>query len=232
MTRNPLQVERVIAVSIDRLWELTQDTSQHQRWDGRFTTIEPLPTTALNADAPARFRYAITVIPGLLRISGYGEHAGTRASASGSATSCLRFWSSHPLSLIERGSGYWRYVPVGDHAVRFITGYDYDVRWGRFGRCADRVWRPIMGRLTAWSFDRLRLWAERGIAPELTLLSTVTSIICALIIVPALAIGIPPLAVLAAVMIAALDGVTPKARRCKWTTSPRHPAPTAKEAAA
>jgi hypothetical protein len=35
------------------------------------------------------------------------------------------------------------------------------------GRVFDRlVFRPLMGWATAWSFDRLRLWIERGLEPE------------------------------------------------------------------
>jgi hypothetical protein len=51
--------------------------------------------------------------------------------------------------------------------VRFVTGYDYEPRWGAFGRLVDRVaFRPLIGWATAWSFDRLRLWIERGVQPE------------------------------------------------------------------
>jgi hypothetical protein len=51
--------------------------------------------------------------------------------------------------------------------VRFLTWYDYDTRFGRCGRAFDRlVFRPLLGWATAWSFDRLRLWLERGIPPD------------------------------------------------------------------
>ena len=34
------------------------------------------------------------------------------------------------------------------------------------GRAIDgTIFRPLMGWATAWSFDRLRLWIERGIDP-------------------------------------------------------------------
>jgi len=32
------------------------------------------------------------------------------------------------------------------------------------------LFRPLMGWATAWSFDRLRLWIEKGIAPETSFL--------------------------------------------------------------
>ena len=73
------------------------------------------------------------------------------------------------MSLIREGSGYWRYVPTGD-GIRFLTWYDYRTRFGPFGRVIDRlIFRPLMGWATAWSFDRLRLWIERGIDPALSM---------------------------------------------------------------
>src|SRR5690606_4327419 len=114
---------------------------------------------------PQRFRYATRVLP-FLTVSGTGVAAGERHRPDGTRTSALRFSSGHPLSLLAEGSGYWRYVPDGD-GVRFLTGYDYRPRWGRFGALADRlVLRPLMGWATAWSFDRLRLGLEEGVTPE------------------------------------------------------------------
>lgn len=78
----------------------------------------------------------------------------------------LRFWARDRRSIIDAGAGYWRYVPTTD-GVRFLTRFDYRPRWGRFGETIDRrVFRPLFGWATAWSFDRLRLWLEKGIAPE------------------------------------------------------------------
>jgi hypothetical protein len=60
-------------------------------------------------------------------------------------------------------------VPT-EAGTRFITRYDYDTRFGAPGRVLDRlVFRPLLGWATAWSFDRLRLWLEEGIAPETAL---------------------------------------------------------------
>jgi hypothetical protein len=54
-------------------------------------------------------------------------------------------------------------------ALRFFTWYDYTVRFGAVGRVLDRIiFRPMMGWATAWSFDRLRLWAEDGQTPEVS----------------------------------------------------------------
>ena len=53
--------------------------------------------------------------------------------------------------------------------VRFLTWYDYEVRFRWAGRVVN-AWalRPAMGWATAWSFDRLRLWVEEGQTPEVS----------------------------------------------------------------
>lgn len=157
-----LYIEARIRTDLDALWSRTQDPSQHQRWDLRFTEIDNLPRAE---GEPQHFRYATRVLP-FLTVAGTGVSAGERERPDGTRTSALRFASPHPLSLLAEGSGYWRYIPDGD-GVRFLTGYDYRPRWGGFGALADRLlFRPLMGWATAWSFDRLRLWLEHGITPE------------------------------------------------------------------
>ncbi|MEU0414813.1 hypothetical protein ABZ307_44605 [Streptomyces griseorubiginosus] len=157
-----LYIEARIRADLDDLWTRTQDPSQHQRWDLRFTRIHYLPRAE---GEPQRFRYATRVLPGLT-VAGTGVSAGERERPDGTRTSALRFASPHPLSLLAEGSGYWRYIPDAE-GVTFLTGYDYRPRWGRIGAVADRLlFRPLMGWATAWSFDRLRLWLERGITPE------------------------------------------------------------------
>ncbi|MGV9554614.1 hypothetical protein [Streptomyces sp. NPDC003522] len=157
-----LYVEARVRADLDDLWARTQDPTLHQRWDLRFTEIAHLPRAE---GEPQRFRYATRVLP-FLTVAGTGVSAGERERPDGTRTSALRFASPHPLSPLAEGSGYWRYVPDGD-GVRFLTGYDYRPRWGAFGALADRlVFRPLMGWATAWSFDRLRLWLERGVTPE------------------------------------------------------------------
>ncbi|MEU2063882.1 hypothetical protein [Streptomyces sp. NPDC013455] len=157
-----LYIETHIRADLDELWARTQDPARHRRWDLRFTEIDHLPHVE---GEPQRFRYATRVLP-FLTVSGTGVAAGEKERPDGTRTSALRFASPHPLSLIAEGSGWWRYQPDA-HGVRFLTGYDYRPRWGAFGALADRmVFRPLMGWATAWSFDRLRLWLERGITPE------------------------------------------------------------------
>ncbi|MFD4576574.1 hypothetical protein ACFWNK_04690 [Streptomyces sp. NPDC058417] len=159
-----LYIEARIRADLDELWHRTQDPAHHQRWDLRFTEIAHL---ARVEGEPQRFRYATRVLP-FLTVAGTGVSAGERERPDGTRTSALRFSSPHPLSPLAEGSGYWRYVPDGGgDGVRFLTGYDYRPRWGAFGALADRlVLRPLMGWATAWSFDRLRLWLERGVTPE------------------------------------------------------------------
>ncbi|MFF7138273.1 hypothetical protein ACFZBZ_38900 [Streptomyces sp. NPDC008196] len=174
-----LYIETRIRADLDELWTHTQDPCRHQRWDLRFTRITYLPRAE---GEPQRFRYATRVLPGLT-VAGTGVSAGERERPDGTRTSALRFSSPHPLSLLAEGSGYWRYVPDAD-GVTFLTGYDYRPRWGRAGALADRLlFRPLMGWATAWSFDRLRLWLERGITPERALRNWLAELLARALIV-------------------------------------------------
>ncbi|MDQ1391606.1 MAG: hypothetical protein QOF30_583 [Acidimicrobiaceae bacterium] len=147
---------------MEALWAATQEPGQHQRWDVRFGSIEYLP---LVAGEPQRFTYATRVAPGVV-VAGTGESLGDRDRADGSRWSGLRYWADDKRSLIEAGAGYWRYVPTED-GIRFLTRYDYRTRWGALGETVDRrIFRPLFGWATAWSFDRLRLWLEQGLPPE------------------------------------------------------------------
>ena len=161
-----IYVEILMNVDLERLWQYTQHPALHQQWDLRFSSIEYLPRPLENE--PQRFLYSTRIGFGR-RISGQGESAGTRESSSGVRISGLKFWSQDPMSLIEEGSGYWRYVPVSG-GIRFLTWYDYRTRFGLIGKMVDRLlFRPLLGWATAWSFDRLRLWLERDISPQISL---------------------------------------------------------------
>jgi len=161
-----IYVEILIRCPLERIWQLTQDPSLHQRWDLRFTRIEYLPR-ATQAQ-PQGLQYETRIGFGLA-IKGTGESVGERIVDTGEATSSLKFASDDPKSLIREGSGYWRYVPV-NNGVRFYTWYYYEVRFGALGRIVDRLaFRPLIGWATAWSFDRLRLWAEVDQSPESSL---------------------------------------------------------------
>jgi hypothetical protein len=167
VARDPgIYVEILIRGSIDEVWRHTQEPAIHELWDLRFSAIRYLPRPS--EAEPQRFLYSTRLGFGL-HIDGEGESTGTHEGASGVRTSALKFWSSDPKSLIREGSGYWRYVPSHD-VTRFLTWYDYRSRFGIFGRMLDRlVFRPWIGWATAWSFDRLRLWIDEGIAPAVSL---------------------------------------------------------------
>jgi hypothetical protein len=155
-------VETDLACGPGALWGRTQDPADHERWDLRFTGIEYAEPPA--PGEPQRFAYTTRLGFGLA-IRGGGETIAERDRPDGSRVSALRFWSSDRLSLIREGRGYWLLTPT-PAGVRFRTIYDYDVRWGAAGRLLDRLaFRPLIGWATAWSFDRLRLWLERGIDP-------------------------------------------------------------------
>lgn len=162
----PIYVEIAIRAPLDELWRRTQSPDLHQRWDLRFTRIDYLPRP--DPAQPQRFLYETRIGFGL-GVSGEGESVGERDLPDGTRTSALRFWSEDPKSLIGEGSGYWKYVPDGP-SVRFLTRYDYAPRFGPPGRWLDALlFRPLLGWATAWSFDRLRLWLERGLEPDAAL---------------------------------------------------------------
>jgi hypothetical protein len=160
-----IYVEILIPGDMDELWQKTQEPKLHQRWDLRFSQVDYLPREDGEAQ---KFLYSTRIGAGL-RIDGEGESAGERDNSSGQRTSALKFWSNDRKSLIQIGSGYWKYVPCGG-GVRFFTSYDYKTRFGVAGSIVDKLmFRPLIGWATAWSFDRLRLWIEKGIAPEVSL---------------------------------------------------------------
>jgi hypothetical protein len=163
-----IYVEIFIRGDMEELWTRTQDPKLHQLWDLRFSEIDYLPRMA---GEPQKFTYATRIGAGL-RIEGSGESTGEHNDSNGQRTSALKFWSEDAKSLIEVGSGYWKYIPVDD-GIRFITWYDYRTRWGTLGRIIDKVFfRPLLGWATAWSFDGLRLWIEKDIPPEISLQKT------------------------------------------------------------
>lgn len=162
-TSDPLYVEIVIRAPIETVWALTQDPAAHARWDARFSSIRP---TVVRQDGAQEFDYALAL--GIHTIRGTGVSLGTKHGRGGERTSALLFDTTDRFSPLGAGRGYWRYVPTPD-GVRFFTGYDYRPGWGRLGRLLDPlITRRFVWWLTAWSFDRLRLWAEAGIPPERT----------------------------------------------------------------
>ena len=154
----PIYVEIAMKAPIDEVWRRSQDPDDHSRWDQRFTRVEMLDPTTVGAGTPRHFRYAVGPVTGVVVTSA------DRRLPDGSATSALRFSSNHRLSPIRSGTGYGRYRPAchdTSGGTKILTRYDYLPR----GR-ADRLVRPLLGWATAWSFDRLRLWADEGVTPE------------------------------------------------------------------
>lgn len=219
-TPKRIYVETHVRGDLARIWQLTQDPAEHARWDLRFTEIAHLPTPA---GEPQRFRYAVR-LPGLT-LAGLGVTVGESQRADGSRTSALRFRSNQALSPIRSGSGYWRYVPV-EGGTQFLTGYDYEP--GPQGRLLDAlVVRPIVGAMTAWSFDRLRLWIDCGLTPEASRWRSLG-------VVGARSIGVgvavvtldAPWSVIVAVaaLLLPLPIERPRARRCLRRAPDRHAA--------
>ncbi|MFJ5923624.1 hypothetical protein ACIQF6_13570 [Kitasatospora sp. NPDC092948] len=176
-----------------------------------------------------------------------------RWRADGQRVSALRFAADSGWSPLQEGAGYWRYLPGGSDGpvadgaaagrepqVTFVTGYDYRSWSWRGGAQLDRwLVRPFVGWLTAWSFDRLRLWAERGISPErglwhgLAELAVRVAAAALAGLMSGAATGQPSVSVLAAVTVLVLSALvppaplTPAARRCR-----RRPRPNARGRAA
>jgi len=153
-----IYVEIEIKADVDRVWQLTQEPDEHSRWDLRFSGITPIATLPTGG---SRFTYQRRML--VHTITGTGTSLGEKQRPDGTLTSALRFATDDRLSPIRSGRGYWRYIPT-PQGTTFITGFDYEPGWGRL---IDRlVMRRIIGWMTAWSFDRLRIWAETGTPPE------------------------------------------------------------------
>lgn len=144
-----------IRAPLEQVWALSQDPDRHSRWDLRFSRI-----AVVDDGVPMRFEYERRIPLHVIR--GTGISAGNKEGRGG-RTSVLRFATEDPVSPLRSGRGYWRYRHH-DGVTTFSTGYDYDPgAW----RLLDRlILRRVIGWMTAWSFDRLRIWAERGEPPE------------------------------------------------------------------
>lgn len=162
MKKKPIYVEIEIDSSIEKVWDYTQTPDLHAQWDLRFSSITY--NEKEHADAPQTFTYSTKLMPGV-QIAGWGISKGTHEKASGVKTSSLHFGTDQLISPIKEGRGYWQYIPNGDR-LTFLTQYDYDVRFGIFGKMLDKFFRPIMGWATALSFDVLARWLQTGETPQ------------------------------------------------------------------
>ncbi|CAG9622288.1 DoxX-like family protein [Sutcliffiella rhizosphaerae] len=164
----PIYVETLIDSELEKVWEHTQDPEIHQQWDLRFSNIQYFPKE--KKEDPQRFLYKTNIGFGI-SIAGEGESVGESLKDQ-ERISSLKFWTDHPLSLIDEGSGYWKYVQT-ENGIKFFTQYDYKTKFGYLGRLLDFLFKPLMGWATAWSFDCLRLWLEKEIPPGISFMRSI-----------------------------------------------------------
>ncbi|AJH81639.1 hypothetical protein FOC88_17355 [Bacillus thuringiensis] len=168
--KKPIYVSTEMNTTMEKLWEYTQEPHIHTEWDARFTEISYLEK---QEGEPQKFLYKTKIGFGL-EIAGEGESIGKIRKETGERISSLKFWTDNTLSLIQIGRGYWKYTPCKEH-IHFETQYDYDTRYGRIGNVIDfYMFRPLLGWATAWSFDALKLWLEKGLHPGLLIRRTMT----------------------------------------------------------
>ncbi|MDM5233303.1 DoxX-like family protein [Lysinibacillus pakistanensis] len=161
MKKKPIYVEVDIFAPIEEAWTYTQNPKLHEQWDLRFTSITYIEKKSV--EEPQRFTYETKVMPGVV-VRGWGESKGEHQKKDGTKTSSLHFGTPQKISPIAGGRGYWQYLPH-DRGLTFLTQYDYDVRYGKFGKLMDAMFRPMMGWATALSFDVLKRWLEKGENP-------------------------------------------------------------------
>lgn len=136
--------------------EYTQEPHIHTEWDARFTEISYVEK---QEGEPQKFYIKQRSDLGLKQLEKVNRQI---RKETGERISSLKFWTDNTLSLIQIGRGYWKYTPCKEH-IHFETQYDYDTRYGRIGNVIDfYMFRPLLGWATAWSFDALKLWLEKG----------------------------------------------------------------------
>ncbi|EPY7703097.1 MULTISPECIES: DoxX-like family protein [Bacillus cereus group] len=168
--KKPIYVSAEMNTTMEKLWEYTQEPHIHTEWDARFTEISYVEKKEGELQ---KFLYKTKIGFGL-EIAGEGESIGEIRKETGERISSLKFWTENQLSLIQIGRGYWKYTPRKEH-IHFETQYDYDTRFGRIGNVIDfYMFRPLLGWATAWSFDALKLWLEKGLHPRLLIRRTMT----------------------------------------------------------
>ncbi|MDQ7861200.1 hypothetical protein RCO48_09460 [Peribacillus frigoritolerans] len=92
-------------------------------------------TEKKSEDDPQSFLYE-TKLGCCVKVAGWGKSIGTHNKKDGSKTSSLHLVPIKKISPICEGKGYWQYIPT-DNGTTFLTQYDYDVRYGLFGRLLD-----------------------------------------------------------------------------------------------
>ena len=166
--QKPIYVQTNIETDMDTLWTYTQNPDLHTEWDARFTEITYLPK---QENEPQPFLYKTKIGFGL-EIAGTGESVGEIQKDTKERISALKFGTDSRLSLIRSGRGYWKYKQENDE-ISFETQYDYETNFGKAGQVLDRFcFRPLLGWATAWSFDALKMWLEKGYHPRLLIKKT------------------------------------------------------------
>lgn len=189
-----IYVQTDINTTMEELWEHTQNPDLHTQWDVRFTEISYLER---KENEPQRFLYRTQIGMGL-NIAGEGESVGQVEKESGDRVSSLKFWTENRLSLIKSGRGYWKYTQK-DGKIGFETLYNYDPAFGKPGRFIDTyLFRPMLSWATAWSFDALKMWLEKGFHPRLLLQRFLTYwMVCVLISFVWIYLGLVPKVIMA-----------------------------------
>ncbi|MFS0656222.1 hypothetical protein [Bacillus sp. 179-C3.3 HS] len=165
MKRKPVYVEVDIHAPLERVWEYTQNPKLHEQWDLRFSTIS---LNGSSDEQPQSFLYEKHLGFGV-SVTGTGAYRTKIMDDRHKRASSLKFRSSHPLSFIKEGGGYWKYIKTNEQVV-FQTQFDYETIDGKGWKWADRfLFRPLMGAITAFSFGALKTWLEKGTHPRLLL---------------------------------------------------------------
>lgn len=87
----------------------------HKEWDLRFSNITYLHKRPYEKQ---KFLYETRIGFGL-KVSGTGETVGVINEGSSERVSSLAFGSDHPLSLIQHGGGYWKYIQQDNGKITF-----------------------------------------------------------------------------------------------------------------
>ncbi|GAF12441.1 LOW QUALITY PROTEIN: hypothetical protein JCM19045_1638 [Bacillus sp. JCM 19045] len=170
----PIYVETFIKSELDTVWMYTQEPDLHQQWDLRFSDITYIPKE--EPDAPQQL--PTKQISVFVRLKAQVRVASREEKRK---ALILEVLADHPLSLIDNGGGYWKYIEH-DGGVQFMTQYNYQTKWGPVGRIIDLIFKPLMGWATAWSFDALRLWLEKGIPPALSVSRSLIFLLCSFVL--------------------------------------------------
>lgn len=148
---NKIVVEAIIPCAVETLWARSQEPDAHVLWDIRFSGIKYLDGRDENGFNLMDYRTRIGFGVEVKGVGKYLQNAPLKSST-------FEFSSADWKSLIVVGRGIWLYKPCAEGAY-FRTVYDYETRYGFFGKLIDALlFRPVMQLATEWSFETLRRW--------------------------------------------------------------------------